>query len=60
MVIIAFSGKGGTGKTTLAALNVKYFAEKDQVTLAFDMDPDAHLYLIRDIIDESTVRHTLH
>jgi CO dehydrogenase maturation factor len=43
MTIIAFSGKGGTGKTTLAALSVKYFTEKDDVTLAFDMDPDAHL-----------------
>jgi len=44
MVIVAFSGKGGTGKTTLAALSVKYFTEEYQVTLAFDMDPDAHLY----------------
>ncbi|MGD8506019.1 MAG: AAA family ATPase [Candidatus Bathyarchaeota archaeon] len=44
MTIIAFSGKGGTGKTTLAALSVKYFTEKNEVTLAFDMDPDAHLY----------------
>jgi len=44
MTIMAFSGKGGTGKTTLAALTVKYLIEKDGVTLAFDMDPDAHLY----------------
>jgi CO dehydrogenase nickel-insertion accessory protein CooC1 len=44
MVVIAFSGKGGTGKTTLSALAVKYFTEENQVTLAFDMDPDAHLY----------------
>lgn len=44
MTIIAFSGKGGTGKTTLAALTVKYLTEKGDVTLAFDMDPDAHLY----------------
>lgn len=44
MAVIAFSGKRGTKKTTLAALSVKYFAQKDQVTLAFDMDPDVHLY----------------
>lgn len=44
MAIVAFSGKGGTGKTTLAALTVRHFTEEDQVTLVFDMDPDAHLY----------------
>lgn len=44
MTIIAFTGKGGTGKTTLSALAVKYFTEANQVTLALDMDPDAHLY----------------
>ena len=44
MVVIAFSGKGGTGKTTLTALSVMYFSEKGQVSLALDMDPDSHLY----------------
>ena len=55
MAIIAFSGKGGTGKTTLAALTVKYFTEKDEVTLAFDMDPDAHLYKLLGISLAKTI-----
>lgn len=55
MAIIAFSGKGGTGKTTLAALSVKYFTEKDEVTLAFDMDPDAHLYKLLGISLAKTI-----
>ena len=42
MVIIIFPGKGGTGKTTLTALTIKYFTEKDEVTLALDFDPDSH------------------
>lgn len=55
MVVIAFSGKGGTGKTTLAALSVKYFAEEGQVTLAFDMDPDSHLYKLLGIPVRKTI-----
>jgi CO dehydrogenase maturation factor len=59
MTIIAFSGKGGTGKTTLAALTVKYFAEKDEVTLAFDMDPDAHLYKLLGMLLTKTIGHVV-
>jgi CO dehydrogenase maturation factor len=59
MTIIAFSGKGGTGKTTLAALTVKYFAERNEVTLAFDMDPDAHLYKLLGIPITKTVGHVV-
>ncbi|MFH1327700.1 MAG: ArsA-related P-loop ATPase [Candidatus Bathyarchaeota archaeon] len=44
MAIIVFSGKGGTGKTSLSALSIRYFSEKDEVTLALDLDPDSHLY----------------
>ncbi len=41
---IAFSGKGGTGKTTLSALCVKYFLSKGiKPILAVDADPNSNL-----------------
>ena len=40
---IAISGKGGVGKTTLAAFLVKWFAEQGRSVLAIDADPDANL-----------------
>ncbi len=40
---LAISGKGGTGKTTLAALLAKYWAEKGKEVIAVDADPDANL-----------------
>lgn len=40
---IAISGKGGVGKTTLAALLAKLFVEAGYSVLAIDADPDANL-----------------
>ncbi|NTV42218.1 MAG: AAA family ATPase [Syntrophobacteraceae bacterium] len=40
---IAVSGKGGVGKTTLAAFLVKWFAKQGKHVLAIDADPDANL-----------------
>ena len=40
---IAVSGKGGVGKTTLAAFLVKWFAGQGKHVLAIDADPDANL-----------------
>ncbi len=40
---IAISGKGGVGKTMLAALLSKTFAESGYSVLAIDADPDANL-----------------
>ena len=40
---LAISGKGGTGKTTLAALLSRYWAEKGKEVIAVDADPDANL-----------------
>ena len=40
---IAISGKGGVGKTLLAALLARTFAESGHSVLAIDADPDANL-----------------
>lgn len=40
---IAISGKGGVGKTTLAACLSKYFTGKGNKVIAVDADPDANL-----------------
>ncbi|MBS7610516.1 AAA family ATPase [Candidatus Bathyarchaeota archaeon] len=55
MAVLVFSGKGGTGKTTLAALTVRYFYEKGKVSLTLDMDPDAHLFKLLEVPLEQTV-----
>jgi CO dehydrogenase maturation factor len=40
---IAITGKGGTGKTTLAACLARYYANKNYKVIAVDADPDANL-----------------
>jgi len=40
---IAISGKGGVGKTILAALLSKVFAESGYSVLTIDADPDSNL-----------------
>ena len=40
---IAISGKGGTGKTTLAALLARFWADQGKDIIAVDADPDANL-----------------
>jgi CO dehydrogenase maturation factor len=42
---IAISGKGGVGKTTLAAVLARLYAEEGRRVLAVDADPDANLGL---------------
>jgi CO dehydrogenase maturation factor len=55
MTVIIFSGKGGTGKTTLSALCLRYLSEKEKVTLALDLDPDAHLHKLLGMQLKSTL-----
>jgi len=43
VVVIAVTGKGGTGKTAVAALLVKFISEKTPNILAVDADPDSNL-----------------
>ncbi|MHB8278616.1 MAG: ATP-binding protein, partial [Candidatus Humimicrobiaceae bacterium] len=40
---IAISGKGGVGKTTLAACIAKYYAQNNYKVIVVDADPDANL-----------------
>lgn len=40
---IAISGKGGVGKTTLAACLAKYYIQNNYKVIAVDADPDANL-----------------
>ncbi|MDD3580851.1 MAG: carbon monoxide dehydrogenase accessory protein CooC [Desulfobacca sp.] len=52
---IAVSGKGGVGKTTLAALLIKYFREHGKKVLAVDADPDANLAVALGVADPSSI-----
>lgn len=40
---VAFTGKGGVGKTTLAGLFIQVLAREDREILAVDCDPDSNL-----------------
>lgn len=42
---IAITGKGGVGKTTLAAVLARLYATEGRTVLAVDVDPDANLGL---------------
>ncbi|MBN1955605.1 MAG: AAA family ATPase [Anaerolineae bacterium] len=47
MTTIALAGKGGTGKTTIAALLIRYLLEeRDGAILAIDADPASNLNMV--------------
>lgn len=53
---IALAGKGGTGKTTIAALLIRYVTEERNGTiLAIDADPSSNLNLVLGMEAEQTV-----
>jgi CO dehydrogenase maturation factor len=52
---IAISGKGGVGKTTLAALLIDYFRDQGKKVLAVDADPDANLALALGVSDPGSI-----
>lgn len=55
-VTIAVAGKGGTGKTTLSGLLVRYLvAHKGGKILAIDADPSSNLHLVLDLKLSQTV-----
>jgi CO dehydrogenase maturation factor len=53
---IALAGKGGTGKTTIAALLIRYLIEeRSGAILAIDADPSSNLNLVLGMAVEQTV-----
>lgn len=57
---ISVAGKGGTGKTTLSALLIRYLREKkDGAVLAVDADPNANLHEALGMTVGSTVADIL-
>jgi len=55
--VVAVAGKGGTGKTTLAALFVRYLSERPGrlAVLAVDADPNSNLHEALGLTVESTL-----
>ena len=54
-LFVVANQKGGVGKTTLAALLIKYFREQGKKVLAVDADPDANLALALGVPDPETI-----
>jgi CO dehydrogenase maturation factor len=55
-VTIALAGKGGTGKTTVAAMLVRYLTrELSETVLAIDADPSSNLNMVLGLDLEETV-----
>ncbi|HUT20832.1 MAG TPA: AAA family ATPase, partial [Anaerolineae bacterium] len=54
-VTIAVAGKGGTGKTTVASMIIRYLAEHKLGTiLAIDADPSSNLHSVLGLELEET------
>jgi CO dehydrogenase maturation factor len=55
---IAVTGKGGVGKTTLAAILARLYAQAGKAVLAVDVDPDANLGSALGFTEEELARIT--
>jgi len=55
-VKIAVSGKGGAGKTTIAAFLIQALADRDRQVLAIDADPSPHLARALDFPQAEEIR----
>lgn len=54
MKVVAITGKGGTGKTAVAALLMRSLVHKDLTILAIDADPDTNLpEVLGDTVEET-------
>lgn len=49
---LAISGKGGVGKTTIAAALINFFAREGYVVYAVDADPDTSLGMVLGLPEE--------
>ena len=52
---IAITGKGGVGKTTIAAVMARSFSENNSSVIAIDADPDASLAMTLGVPDEEKI-----
>jgi CO dehydrogenase maturation factor len=52
--VVAITGKGGTGKTAVAAMLIRLLVHKDMTILAIDADPDTNLpEVLGDTVEET-------
>ena len=56
IITIAVAGKGGTGKTTVAGMLIRYLAEQKKGSiLAIDVDPSSNLNTVLGMEFEETI-----
>lgn len=54
MKVVAITGKGGTGKTAIAAMLIRWLVNRDVTILAIDADPDSNLpEALGDVVEET-------
>jgi CO dehydrogenase maturation factor len=52
--VVAITGKGGTGKTAIAAMLIRWLVNRDVTILAIDADPDSNLpEALGDVVEET-------
>ena len=53
--VIAVAGKGGTGKTTLSGMLIRYLCNRNEAVLAVDADPNSNLNEVLGVEAETTL-----